>query len=116
MDHSPIVQGIINEYDHLPAGHLRGMKFDSWEGGHRVPFIASWPAGGISGGKRIDDPLSLIDLYATTAAVAQIAVPDAKDSHNILKTLLGGRCGKDRTRLSQWIRATRIAKPGVGAS
>lgn len=94
---SPIVQGIINEYDHLPAGHFRGMKFDSWEGGHRVPFIASWPAGGVSGGKRIDDPLLLTDLYATTAAVAQIPVPDAKDSYNILKTLLGE--GAVRTEL-----------------
>ncbi len=94
---SPIVQRIINEYDHLPAGQLRGMKFDSWEGGHRVPFIASWPEGGISGGKRIDDPLLLTDLYATIAAVADISVADLKDSLNILKTLLGE--GAVRTEL-----------------
>jgi arylsulfatase A len=86
---SPIVQGIINKHDHLPSGPLRGMKWDSWEGGHRVPFIASWPARGIRGGLRIDEPLLLTDLYATTAAVAEIPVPDLKDSLNVLKTLLG---------------------------
>jgi arylsulfatase A len=94
---SVIVQGIINDYDHLPAGQLRGMKWDSWEGGHRVPFIASWPEGGIRGGKRIDDAILLTDLYATIGVVAGADMPDLKDSLNILETLFGN--GVVRTEL-----------------
>ena len=34
---------------HFPSGDLRGSKADLWDGGHRVPFIATWkgtvPAG-----------------------------------------------------------------------
>src|SRR5699024_3237848 len=30
-------------YGHTPTGEYRGQKADIWEGGHRVPFIASWP-------------------------------------------------------------------------
>ena len=32
------------DHDHDPAAPWRGMKRDAWEGGHRVPFIARWPA------------------------------------------------------------------------
>ena len=28
---------------HKANGDLLGFKFDAWEGGHRVPFIARWP-------------------------------------------------------------------------
>ena len=41
---------LIRTHQHSPAAHLRGMKWDGWEGGHRVPFIPSWPKGGIGGG------------------------------------------------------------------
>ena len=86
---SPAVQSVIKEYGHYPAAKLRGMKFDYWEGGHRVPFIASWPNKGISGGRRIDDQLVLTDVYATAAAAADVELTDPKDSLNLMKTLLG---------------------------
>ena len=31
------------ELGHRLNGELQGFKFGVWEGGHRVPFIASWP-------------------------------------------------------------------------
>jgi len=33
----------IREHGHYSMGDLRGLKRDAWEGGHRVPFLASWP-------------------------------------------------------------------------
>ena len=94
---STLVRSIIDTHNHLSAGIFRGMKGSSWEGGHRVPFIASWPQGGINGGKRIDDLISLTDINATLASLAGIAVPDSIDSLDIMKTLKG--TGKVRTEM-----------------
>ena len=33
----------IRNFDHYSMAHLRGAKRDTWEGGHRIPFIARWP-------------------------------------------------------------------------
>ncbi len=38
---------------HRLNGDLLGFKFDAWEGGHRVPFIARWP-GKIEAGSESD--------------------------------------------------------------
>jgi arylsulfatase A-like enzyme len=82
--------GSIYEYDHDPAGGLRGIKSDAWEGGHRVPFIATWKDH-IPEGIVTDKLLSHTDMMATFAALAGIKLPDntAEDSHNLLRSLLG---------------------------
>lgn len=74
---------------HSPAGPLRGMKRDLLEGGHRVAFVASWPDGGIDGGRRIDSTISLTDLFATFAAATGAIVPEgsAEDSIDLLPAL-----------------------------
>ena len=61
---APFMRDLIKEYDHNPSGSLRGLKRDLLEGGHRVPFIASWPNRGIKDGRRLDSTLSLTDLFA----------------------------------------------------
>ncbi|MDP4878473.1 MAG: sulfatase-like hydrolase/transferase, partial [Opitutales bacterium] len=33
----------LEEFDQWSSGELRGLKRDVYEGGHRVPFIVSWP-------------------------------------------------------------------------
>ena len=75
---------------HFCAGPYRGMKGDGWEGGHRVPVIARWP-GRVPAGSTSDALLLLTDLFATTAAAADITLPDgaAVDSVNQLPVLLG---------------------------
>jgi len=44
---------------------LRGGKGSEYEGGHRVPFFISWPAGGLSGGKDMDQLVAHYDLLPT---------------------------------------------------
>ena len=72
---------------HRLNGNLLGFKFDSWEGGHRVPFIARWP-GKIDAGSLSDQLICHIDMLATLAALtgSQATGPD---SVNVLPALLG---------------------------
>ena len=85
----------IREFGH-DANHpdLRGKKRDVWEGGHRVPFIASWPAR-IAPGSSSGQTICLTDLMATAADIVGFAMPDdaAEDSVSILPALLGTDTG-----------------------
>tara|TARA_B110000483_G_scaffold46243_1_gene57740 strand:+ start:1772 stop:3991 length:2220 start_codon:yes stop_codon:yes gene_type:complete len=77
--------------DELPlAGHngsyiYRGKKFDIYEGGHRVPFIASWP-GQIPAGTVSDEVICTTDFIATVADLLDVELPDnaAEDSYSFL--------------------------------
>jgi arylsulfatase A-like enzyme len=75
--------------NHKPGGIYRGGKYSAFEAGTRVPFIVSWK-GKIMPGKINDALFSQIDLYASLAAFAGIAVEDgqAPDSKNNLQVLL----------------------------
>lgn len=77
------------KYGHHANLHYRGHKGDIYEGGHRVPFLAQWPAK-IAAGKTSDEIISLTDLMATVAAITQTEVPKnaGEDSYNILPALL----------------------------
>ena len=79
----------LDEDGHRPNGPWRGAKSQLWEGGHREPFIARWPARITPG--VCDDLVCLIDLPATAAAVAAEKLADgaAPDSFNLLPILLG---------------------------
>lgn len=59
---------------HYPSGPLRGYKFDAWEGGHRVPFIARWP-GNIPAGFRCDQLVHQADVLATVADLLDYELP-----------------------------------------
>ena len=80
---------------HKSAGDLRGHKSHTWEGGHRIPFLARWP-GRIQAGAVSDEPICLTDLMATCAAILGAPLPkDAgPDSCNILPALLGEKRDK----------------------
>lgn len=85
--------------DHTPSGPYRGGKYLLWDGGTRLPFIASWP-GSVSPGVS-DALISQVDLLATLANIAGSPVnPDAArslDSRDITAALLGKT---DRARTS----------------
>ena len=80
----------IPQYHHYSMGPLRGAKRDAWEGGHRVPFLARWPAK-IKAGAVSDETMCHVDFLATVAAILGVKLPDnaAEDSVNVLPVLLG---------------------------
>jgi len=82
--------GRIREYGHDSMAHLRGLKRDVWEGGHRVPFLARWP-GVTPNGAICNATVSLGDLTATATAIVGEDLPaDAgEDSFNMLSLLRG---------------------------
>ena len=81
---------IVEVYGHNPSGNLRGIKADIWDGGHREPFIARWPAK-IPTDTTSDELICLTDLLATCAAIVGTKLPGdvGEDSYNILPALLG---------------------------
>ncbi len=52
------------------TGPYRGAKGSVFEGGTRVAAAARWPAGNISGGGRIEAPVSYIDVLPTLMGIA----------------------------------------------
>lgn len=84
-----LVNGSIKAGHRSPA-YYRGGKNQSFEGGHRVPFIASWP-GKIPAGVVADNLVSGTDILATLADITDqpLASHQAMDSYNFLGTLLG---------------------------
>lgn len=75
---------------HDPSCHFRGHKADIYEGGHRIPFAASWPAR-IRPGGTCDHIVCLTDLMATAADIVDVPLPDnaGEDSVSMLPALLG---------------------------
>ena len=80
----------IEEFGHF-ANHpgQRGKKRDAWEGGHRVPFIASWPAR-VEPGSASEQTICLTDLMATAAEIVGFDLPAGagEDSVSFLPALL----------------------------
>jgi arylsulfatase A-like enzyme len=74
---------------HACNGVLRGGKGGLYEGGHRVPLVARWPAR-IKGGGTSAELVSLVDMLATCGAIVGRELPaDAgHDSFNVLSAIL----------------------------
>jgi arylsulfatase A len=84
------------------TGPLRSNKGSVYEGGHRIPFLASWPLGGIGDGDATTAGsdraglLALNDVYATLAEILSRPLPPtagvgcgAEDSVSQLAALRG---------------------------
>ncbi len=78
------------EFGHHPSFIYKGRKASLDEGGHRVPYIAHWPAV-VKADSRCDVPCNLNDLYATCAALVgeKVAENAGEDSFNMLPLLEG---------------------------
>jgi arylsulfatase A-like enzyme len=87
-DNGPETTSVIHmraDHHHDGARPWRGLKRDSWEGGHRVPLIVRWP-GRVKPGSTSDQPVCLTDVMATLAAITGFELPReaAEDSFNLL--------------------------------
>ncbi len=56
---------------------MRGHKGSEYDGGHRVPFFVSWPAGGVGGGRDIDTLAAHIDVMPTLAQLCGLETDPA---------------------------------------
>ncbi|MDA1212211.1 MAG: arylsulfatase [Planctomycetota bacterium] len=68
-------------------GNLRGYKGTFYEGGVRIPLIASWP-GHIPAGTVSDVPIGFWDVTPTLADLVGENLPQFVDGESILPTLL----------------------------
>ena len=83
----------IEKYNHRAAKHLKGMKGDIYEAGHRVPFIVRWP-NMISQGSVAYGAYSLANFYATVAEL--LGTPSkALDSYSLLGQLTNSNSLKE---------------------
>jgi arylsulfatase A-like enzyme len=75
---------------HFSSYPFRGHKADIWEGGHRIPLLARWPAK-VKAGSVSDQLVCLMDFMATCAEIAGAKIPDnaGEDSVSLLPALLG---------------------------
>lgn len=82
----PIEQEI--KFDHNTSNGYKGRKSHSYDGGHRVPFIVSWPES-IKKGTTSDEIICSTDLYATVSELIghQLTENEALDSYSFLPVL-----------------------------
>jgi hypothetical protein len=71
---------VRDEPDAFNAG-MRGFKGSMYEGGHRIPFVIRWPAGGIGGGRAVESLAAYIDLMPTLLELCGVPVPAARAFH-----------------------------------
>lgn len=96
------------------ATPLRNGKGSSWEGGHRVPAIASWP-GEIPANSVNEAMVTIMDLYPTIANLAGAELPDDRviDGKDIWP-LLSGKTGKSPYEAYFYYRLKKLQAVRIG--
>ncbi len=100
------------DHGHDAVAGLRGLKSTIFEGGQRVPFVASWP-GRIPKGTVRNQLIGAHDTVATALELAGVTVPkgQARDSISLVPVLLGKRDDKNPVRKTLLVQSS----PGRGA-
>lgn len=82
--------GRLQKRGHFPSGPFRGSKADIWDGGHRVPFLVSWPKT-IASGSQCEDLICLTDCFATICDLSKQTFEgdEGEDSISFYPQLLG---------------------------
>ena len=93
-------------YGHDSTGIFRGYKGETWEGGHRVPFIVRWGDGTAQGsliepGSLCDQPVSQADMMATFAELlgTPLSPDQGLDSISVLPYFYGNESALLRDHL-----------------
>lgn len=84
-DRTPDGEGVYErarQHRHYSMGDLRGIKRDAWEGGHRVPFIASWPEA-VPSASVCHQLIGLGDLMATCADIIGTPLADGAGEDSV---------------------------------
>lgn len=83
----PIEQEL--KYNHNTSNNYKGRKSHSYEGGHRVPFIVSWP-GKVQKGTVSGEVICSTDLFATLSEILghKLIPSEAPDSYSFLPVIL----------------------------
>ena len=87
-DNGPHTEGGADPEYFDSNGPLKGTKRDLYEGGIRVPMIASWP-GKISPNTRSDHISAFWDIFPTLSEIVDVAIPKDLDGISFLPILLG---------------------------
>ena len=90
---------------------MRGHKGSEYEGGHRVPCFAFWPAGGVRGGRDVDGLTAHIDLFPTLAELCGLERQGGRklDGTSLAAALRGmGAAPESRTL---FVHSQRVAHP-----
>ncbi|MFQ6038633.1 MAG: sulfatase-like hydrolase/transferase [Candidatus Aminicenantales bacterium] len=87
-DNGPTFNGGTDSEFFKSTGPLRGLKTTLYEGGIRVPMIASWP-GKIPAGTVTDHISAFWDVFPTITDVLGLETPEGIDGISFLPTLLG---------------------------
>ncbi len=79
---------MVRKYGHRGSAHLRGVKADTYEGGHRIPYLVRYP-GFVPAGTRSDALLSQTDMMATLATLSggQVPAGAGEDSYDMTPVL-----------------------------
>ena len=87
-DNGPHQEGGADPTFFKSSGPLRGIKRDLYEGGIRVPMIASWP-GTLPAGRVSNHPWAHWDMLPTVGDIADAKVPSALDGLSMVRALRG---------------------------
>ncbi|MFB9057316.1 arylsulfatase [Mariniflexile ostreae] len=68
--------------------NMKGIKNSEYEGGHRVPFFISYPAGGISGGRDVNTMLAHLDVLPSLATICNLEMPELDLDGSDISSLL----------------------------
>ncbi|PQJ68659.1 sulfatase-like hydrolase/transferase [Polaribacter butkevichii] len=81
------------------TGPLKGWKGNNFEGGHRVPFVMSWPSI-IKGNEKFNGLTSSLDIFATSIAAANIYEENLElDGVNLMPYLNNTKTGNPHKNL-----------------
>lgn len=82
------------------SGPLKGFKGNEFEGGHRVPFVMSWPAK-IKPNQTFEGLSSSLDIFQTALAAANIQKPSdiVLDGVNLIPYLNSDKKGNPHQKL-----------------
>lgn len=78
----------VERLGHSAVGDLRGMKSDSYEGGHRMPFVVRWPQV-VPARTATSHTICFTDMLATLSDITGVALPRGagSDGHSLMPVL-----------------------------